>query len=149
MRVILLEDIRGLGKKFDIKEVNDGYARNLLIPKGVVKIATPDAVKDLNVLKGKFAEEETKLKKHLEGVAKTLGKKAIMFEVKANEAGNVFGSVTKAMILKALHEHYFVTKDRVEIHLDHPLKELGAHIVPIDFKKGIRAKVKVILQPQT
>ena len=148
MKIILSQDVRSIGKKNDVKEVSDGYARNFLFPNNLAKPATPANVKALEILKTKFTQEEAELKKHLEELARNIGGIALEFTLKTDEAGSVFGSVTKEMILKSLREHHFVIAERVEIELSHPLKEFGEHIVPLDFKKGIKTELKVILRPQ-
>lgn len=146
MKVILLEDVKDLGRKFDAKDVSDGYARNFLIPRGLAKAATPRALTELGNLKTAFEKEDEELKKHLTALAQKFSERSLTFFLKTNEEGKVFGSVTKDMILKGLREHNLVTKERVEVHMTHPLKELGEHEVEVGLKKGIAAKLKVILQ---
>lgn len=149
MKVILLEDVRGVGKKYDVKEVSDGYARNFLFVANLAKPATSAAVKELETLTKKQREEEAELVKHLEALARKMHETTIEFELKTDEKGSVFGSVTKDAILKALRDHRLITKERVEIKLDHPLKELGDHRVTIGLTKNIGATVVVRLRPQT
>lgn len=148
MRVILLEDIKNLGKKYEVKDVADGYARNFLIPHHLVRLATPMALKELTLQKGRFKTEDLEIKKHLAKLAERLNDRYLKFFLKTNEEGIVFGSVTKEMILKALRENDLVTKERVQIKIDQPLKKLGEHQIEVDLKKGIKAKIKVILQSQ-
>lgn len=79
-------------------------------------------------------------------IQQTIKTHTIEFPMRVTEAGLVYGSVTKEMILKALREHAWLTKERVDVLLDHPLKELGEHKIPVDLKKGIRATLTVILR---
>ncbi len=148
MKIILLQDIQGVGKKNDIKEVSDGYARNFLFQNNLAKPATPVNIKELENLKSKLDKKEIELKKHLEELARKINEISLEFMLKTDEAGSVFGSVTKEMILKSLRENHLVTKERVEITLDHPLKAFGEHKIPVDLKKGITAELKIILRPQ-
>lgn len=148
MRVILLEDITNIGKKYDIKNVADGYVRNYLLPRKLVKPATTAALKELGVLKIGLEKEDIELRKHLEELARRLGERHLDFELKVDDKGNIFGSVNKDTILKSLRGAGLVTKERVEIKLDHPLKKLGEHLIPIDLKKGIKSEIKVIIRPR-
>jgi large subunit ribosomal protein L9 len=147
MKVILKEDVRGVGHKYDIKEVSDGYARNFLFPRGLAEPATNEAVKKLTTLKAVKEEDEKKLKSHLERLALNMADKHVEFELKVGEDGSVFGSVTKEMIARAIREH-FSKHDRIDVVLEHPLKKIGEHTVSVDLKKGIEAKLKVIVRPQ-
>ena len=148
MKVILIQDVRSMGRKGEVKEVSDGYARNFLFHNGLAKAATPGALKELEHLKSQSDKEEGELKKHLGELAKKLDGISLEFPVKTDDSGSVFGSVTKEMILKSLREHHLVTKERVEITLEHPLKKLGEHRIPVDLKKGVTAEITVILRQQ-
>lgn len=148
MKVILLENIRSLGDKYDVKDVADGYARNFLFPNKLAEPATPGTLKRLSKLKAKLGKEETELKKHLKEMARRTNETTLEFNLKTDIAGSVFGSVTKEEILRALREHGLVTKERVEIVLAHPLKTLGEHEIEIDFKKGIKANLKIKIRPE-
>lgn len=148
MKVILLADIGGMGKKYDVKDVSDGHARNLLLPKKLAKPATPQALKELGQLKAELEKENAELRKHLEELARQINESYLEFELKTDEKGSVFGSVTKGMILRAMREQNWLRKERVDILLEHPLKEFGEHKVAVDFKKGITAELKIIVRPQ-
>ncbi|MGC8776190.1 MAG: 50S ribosomal protein L9 [Minisyncoccia bacterium] len=148
MKVILLEDVKGVGKKYEIKNVSDGYAKNFLIPKKLAKIATKEEIKKIENLKSKLIEQEKELIKHLESIARLINERFIEFNLKADEKGTIFGSVNKEMILKALREHKLITKERIDVLLEHPIKEVGEHKVKIDLKKGITAELKVIVHLQ-
>ncbi len=148
MKVILLQDIRNVGKKYDVKEVADGYVRNMLLPKGLVKFADKDALKELELLKKHDEKHDAELMKKLAEFAGAIDGKQIEFPVKTDDKGAVFGSVTKEMVLKALREHDFPHETRVEIELEHPIKKLGSFPVPVRFQKGIEAKILVTLRKQ-
>ena len=147
MKVILLEDVRNIGKKYEVKDVSDGHARNFLFPNKLAKPATPDALKEVNRLKFRLGMEEMELKIHLEQLAKRINETSIEFQLKADEFGSVFGSVTKEAILKALREKRLIDGERLDIELDRPVK-LGTHKIKIDLKKGIEATLSVTVRPQ-
>ena len=146
MKVILLQDVRGIGKKHEVKDVSDGYARNFLFVNGLAKPATASGVKELEVIIEKKKKNEVELVKHLKELAQKINKTSIEFTLKTDEKGSVFGSVTKEGILKALREQKLVGKERVEIALDHPLKTIGTHRVKVDLKKGIEATLGVVVR---
>lgn len=137
MKIIILQDVKGLGKKFDVKNVSDGYARNFLIPKGLAKIATDIAVKKLEAQKAGQEKEEQEAKIELEKIAKNLENQEFEFTVKTGEKGEVFGSVGKDDIKTRIG-----IKD-IKINLERPIKTLGEHQVEIDLGKGIKTKIKL------
>lgn len=148
MKIILLQDVRGLGKKHEIKEVAGGYGRNFLIAKGLAKAATQETEKSVEAMKAKAEKEQSDLLKRLRELARLIDEHHIEFRLRTDEKGTVYGSVTKEMILKAMREHEWLRKERVEIELAHPLKEIGDYAVAVDLKKGIRATLKVAVRPQ-
>lgn len=148
MRVILLRDVKNFGKKFDVKDARDGYARNFLFPQNLAKPATPASLKELEAMRKIEEREDEETKSRLRRIADTLRGRSITFEISANENGEAYGSVTKTMILRALREHALTTKDRVEVKLIHPLKHAGEHEVEVEFEKGITARLKIILEPE-
>lgn len=148
MKVILLQDIRGIGKKHDVKDVSDGHAKNFLFPRGLARPATQEALKELAMVQQNEARNDAELEKRLREIARTLKDHFIEFPVKADEKGSVFGSVTKEMILKTLREHQWLGPERAEILLDHPLKELGEHNIKIILAKGIETEIKITLRSQ-
>lgn len=95
MKVIFLKDVKNVGKKFDVKNVSDGYARNFLFSQGLAKIATEEAIKSLEAQKAAALKEEEKNKSGLIALAKNLESREFEFKVKTGEKGEVFGSVNK------------------------------------------------------
>ncbi len=148
MKVILLEDVKKVGRKFEVKEVSDGYARNLLFPNGLAEPATPSALKELEKRKIEIDKEDRETIKRLEEISRMLKDRNLEFPMKTGANGEVFGSVTKEMILKGLRDTGILRAERAEIKLERPLKELGEHKVEVHLKKGIAAELKVIICPQ-
>lgn len=145
MNVILNEDVRGIGKKHEVKDVRDGYARNFLFPNKLAEPANASSLKKLAALLADHGAKEAELMKHLEVAARKIADMTIQFDLKRGKDGSIFGSVNKESILKALREHKLITSERVDITLDHPIKELGNYKIPVDLKKGITAELKIIV----
>lgn len=144
MKVILLKDIKNLGKKFEIKEVADGYAKNYLIPKGLVKPATKEALEWLKVQKEileKKAEEDLK---KVQELASSIDGLEVMIPVKVNEKGQPFESITTAKISEKLQEMGFKIK-RQQINLPKPIKELGEFPIKITFEHNLEAEIKLVV----
>jgi len=144
MRVILLQDIDKLGKKYDIKEVADGYARNFLIPKGLVKPATKEALKWLETqkeIKAKKAEEELK---KVQEIASAIDGQEVVIPVKIGEKGQLFESITSQKISEKLKELGFDVK-KTQIDLAEPIKELGEFPIKIKFEHNLEAEIKLIV----
>ena len=142
MKVILLQDVKGTGKKGEIHEVSDGYARNMLIKKGLAKEAT--AV-EVNSLKIKNQAEEFHRQeeiKRLTEMAKQLSGSVISCKVKAGEKGRIFGSVTSQEIANALCEQGYQVEKRM-IVLSDPIKSVGVYKIDVKLMAGITAKVSV------
>ena len=142
MKVILLEDVRGTGKAGDVANVSDGYARNMLIPRGLAVEATAQNIKQLEKKKEamakKFAEDKAaalELKKKLEEVT-------VEVRNKAGKDGKVFGSVTSKDIADALNQMGFDI-DKKKIQLDSPIKATGMTDVNVKLFTEISGKVKV------
>jgi len=144
MKIILLQDIKGLGRKFDIKQAKDGYARNFLLPRGLAKIATEQVIKELETQKAAWQKEEHETKNKLETLAKELSGQEFKFMVKIGKKGEVFGSINKADIKKAIAT--LISSNNIEINLEKPIKKLGEHQVEINLGKEVKTLIKVIIE---
>ena len=143
MKIILLEDVKNLGKKFETKEVSGGYARNFLFPNKLAEPVTPTALKKIETMKAEHEKGEAELQKHLGALAAEIEAAMLVFTLKTDKSGAVFGSINKETIQKALRERHIITKERIEMDLDRPIKEFGDYTILIDLKKGITAKLKI------
>ena len=144
MKIILLQDIDNLGKKYEIKEVADGYARNFLIPKGLAKPATKENLKWLESQKEievKKAEEELK---KVQEVATNIDGQEIIILVKVGAEGQLFESITSQKIYEKLKELGFEIK-KSQIDLPEPIKELGEFPVKIKLEHNLEAEIKIIV----
>lgn len=147
MKVILLKDLENLGKKWELKEVADGYARNFLIPQNLAKLATPEEVDRAERLR---AEEEERAQKELEkveGVASKLDGYEVKIRVSVGEEGQLYAAVTGQRISSALEEAGFGVTAK-QIRLPDPIKELGEFPVTIEFDHGLEAEIRVIVEAE-
>jgi len=139
MKVILNEDIRSLGKKGDIVEVSDGYARNYLLKK---KKGVEANARTLNDLKLKKAKEEKDAQENYEAaqeLAKKLENEKIVIPIKTGEGGRAFGSVSSKEIASAVEDQLHLTVDKKKIQLQEPIKELGTREVSIRLHPKVTA----------
>lgn len=143
MQVILLEDVKSLGKKGQIVKVNDGYARNYVLPK---KLGLEATTKNLNDLKLQKSNEE-KLQKELLEEAKALKakieEKPVTVTIKAGEGGRTFGSVSTKEISQAAQAQLGFEVDRKKMQLIDPIKALGTYRVPVKLHKEVTAELSV------
>lgn len=143
MKVILSEDVKSLGKKGEIVNVSDGYARNFILKTGKGVEATPA---NLNTLKLQKANDEKIAKENLEA-AKELGEKLatspVTIKIKVGEGGKLFGAVSSKEIAAALNEQYGLDVDKKKIVLEDPIKELGTHEVKVKLHKDVTAQLQV------
>ena len=142
MTVLLLQDVRGIGRRMEIKNVSDGYARNFLIAKKLAIPAGDSALK----LKQENDQEEQKLLDTYNKLARELPRAALEIQIKIGKNGEVFGSVKSEEIKSALLKKRLIIDDS-EIILAKPLRVLGEHWVDVNLGRGIKGRVKVILFP--
>lgn len=146
MEVILLEDVKSLGKKGQIVKINDGYARNFVLPKKLGLEATP---KNLNDLKLKKANEDKIAKEKLEAAkefAKVLEESTVVVKIKSGEGGRTFGSVYSKEIAQEAKKQLDFDIDKKKIVLDEPIRTLGTHVIQIKLHKDVTAKMNVKVQ---
>ncbi|MBQ7972503.1 MAG: 50S ribosomal protein L9 [Lachnospiraceae bacterium] len=143
MKVILLQDVKALGKKGDLVEVSDGYARNFILPKKVGIEANGSNMNDLKLQK---ANEEKVAKEQLDAakqLAEEMDKMKVCLTIKAGENGRSFGSVTAKEISAALEEQYGKKIDKKKIQLKDAIKNPGSFDVPVKLHTKVTAQLKV------
>ena len=146
MKVILCQDVKSLGKKGEIVEVSDGYARNFIFPKKVGVEATP---KNLNDLKLQKANDEKMAAQHLadaQALSKEIADKEVVLKLKAGEGNKTFGSASSKEIAEAFKEQFGVELDKKKIQLSEPLKNLGDYEVSIKLHPQVSTKLKVKIE---
>jgi len=145
MKVIFTEDVRGKGKRGQLKEVPDGYAQNYLIKNKLAKLATPAAISQL---KGQARAEERKAEEQ-KAVAVNLKNKleddktVVEIQSKAGEDSRLFGSVPSKQIAQALEKQFGYKVDKRKIDLDEPIRALGYRNVMVQLAPGVDAKIRV------
>ena len=142
MEVILKEDIVNLGKIGDVVRVRDGYARNYLLPRGLVLIANKKNIKTFEHQKKLVADQKQKVIRNAQAVGGELSGVALTISMRTGEEGKLFGSVTNIQIEKALKAKG-LNVDRRKIHLDEPIKVLGDYEVPVRLSADLTVPLKV------
>ena len=143
MKVILLQDIQGTGKKDQILEISDGYARNYLLPRKMAKEATAEAVNALEKSKGADRHRQEVRRQEAEVKARELKGKVIQLEVRGGENGKRFGSVTTDQIAAALKAQHGLDIDRRKLELEEPIKTAGQFFVNVKLVAGIGTRMIV------
>ena len=143
MKVILLADVKSVGKKGEVVTVADGYGQNFLIPRRLAAPATDGAVKKRTK---EMADQSSKKQREVEAakeLAEKLGSKALTLKVKVGDGGKLFGSVTSSDIAKAVKSEFGHSVDKKKVDLPKPIRELGEHTVKVRVYKGVQANLRV------
>lgn len=143
MVVILKRDIKGTGKAGDIVKVSDGYARNMLIPKGWAIEATKGNINTLEKVKAKQAEEEAARKTSAQELAKKIEEIEVCIDTKAGEGGRLFGSITSKDVCEALKTQHNIIIDKKKLQMSQPIKALGTFSVKIKLYQDVSAELTV------
>ena len=148
MKVILTQDVKSLGKKDTVVNVNDGYARNYLFKNNLAVEANPTTMSQLNnkLDSNKFKKDTEKAR--AEELAKTIGNIVLEFAIKTGENGKTFGSVTSKDISDKLLEQEKIEVDKKKILLSEPIKMVGKRIVDIKLYEGVIGKINVVVKQE-
>ncbi len=145
MKVILLKDIKGVGRKLDVKEVKDGYGRNFLLARGLVEAATKEALNRLEAQKKIQEAERQKLAAKLKEEAVKIEALSVNFKMKVGEKGEAFGSISRKDIEIELAKHGY---KNLKIELERPIKTIGENFITVDLGENIKAKLKVVTEAE-
>ena len=146
MKVIYLQDVKGSGKKGEMKNVADGFARNMLLPKGLAVEATEANKRAIAREKAKAAEKYAADKAAAEAQAKQLTAAPVVVRTKVGDNGKLFGSITSMDIAQAVSEQLGTEVDKKKIVLDKPIKEVCETEVTVKLFQDVAAKVKVVIE---
>jgi large subunit ribosomal protein L9 len=143
MKVILLEDVKGVGKKNEVVEVKDGYARNVILPKKLGMEATPKAINDWKLKTQNMEKQEQENLEAAEALAAEIAQKAIEIKVKSGTSGKIFGSVSAKEVAAAAKEQLGMELDKKKMNLGEGMKELGNYEVSIRLHPKVTAGLQV------
>ncbi len=146
MKVILLEDVKSLGKKGEVVNVNDGYARNLLFKKNLGIEATKQNLNDLKLQKQNNDKLEAERLEEAKKLAKELEEKEVVLAIKTGSDGRVFGSVSTKEIAEAAKEQLGYELDKKKMHLKDAIKSIGTFHVPVKLHPKVTVELKVIVK---
>ena len=147
MKVVLLKEVKNMGKQDDILNVIDGYARNFLFPEKLAAEATPGTLKEIERKRAAQDAREAEMKAEAMAKAELLKNKVIVLQVKCGEKGRLYGSVTSAEVAEALEKQHGIKADKRKIDLGDPIRETGIREISVWLYSGITTKMKLDIQP--
>lgn len=146
MQVILLEDVKSLGKKGDVVKVNDGYARNFILPKKLGLEATPKNLNDLKIQKAEEEKRQAEILAEAQAFGKELESKSLKVQIRAGEGGKTFGSVSTKELVAAIKDQLGYDIDKKKILLADPIKNAGEYKLPIKLHQKVTANLKLTVE---
>jgi len=149
MEVVLLKEVKRLGKRGDVKRVADGYARNYLIPRGLAVVATAAARSRIAEEAAVVERQELDEKGLAEEQAAKMEKAQLVFKAKAGESGRLYGSITSGNIAEQLTEKFGIEMDKRKVALEEPIKEVGKTKVEIKLHPEIKVTITVIVEAES
>ena len=147
MKVVLLKDVKNVGKRDDILTVSDGYARNFLFPQKLAAEATPGALKEIQRKRAAQDAREAELLAEAKNKAAALKDKVITLAVKCGEKGRLYGSVTSAEVAEALERQHGVQVDKRKIDIGDPIRETGMRTISVWLYSGVTTPMKLDVVP--
>ena len=147
MKVVLLKDVKNMGKRDDIVNVSDGYARNFLCPQKLAAEATPGTLKEIERKRAAQDAREAELRTEAQAKAELLKNKTIVLQVKCGDKGRLYGSVTAAEVAEALEKQHGIKADKRKIDIGDPIRETGVREISVWLYSGITTKMKLDVQP--
>jgi len=143
MKVVLMQEVKGLGQAGQIKDVADGYARNFLLPKGLATIATPGAVKEVEQRQVAERKRQDKVDQEMFAVGKKLDGTYVTVRSKVGEGGKLYGSITTSDVAEALEKQAGQTVDKRKIEIEEPIRHVGEYKIPVRLSKNVTANVNL------
>ena len=146
MKIILTQEVRNIGAPGDVVDVADGYARNYLIPRGVAMRATKGTLKQVDTIRRTREVREVRNLEQAQQIAQQLGALTVRIQAKAGEGGRLFGQVTPAQIAEAITKAGGPKVDKKRLHLEEPVKALGAHRAHLRLHPEVEAEIEIEVQ---
>ncbi|MDK2926826.1 MAG: large subunit ribosomal protein [Bacillota bacterium] len=143
MKVILEQDVPRLGKKGEVVDVNDGYARNFLLPRRLARAATAGGLKEVEARKEQAARKEARARAEAQDLARRLHGCTVTIRARAGEGGRLFGSVTNQDVAAAVAEEFRVNLDKRRVELKEPIKALGSYSATLHLYTEVTAEITV------
>jgi len=143
VKLILTQDIEGVGEKNDVVDVTGGYGRNFLIPRGMAKVATKGALSELELVRRIDERRGARLREEAEKAAGKLATLVLRIPAKTGSSGRLFGSVTPQEIAERLHEETGLEVDRRKVELEAPIRSIGTYSVPVTIFTGVTRPISV------
>lgn len=143
MEIILLQDVKALGKKGELVKVNDGYARNFILPKKLGVEATKQNLYELNNQKAAEAKKQKEILEEAQELGKRLSEMTVKMTIKAGEGGKTFGSISSKEIAAGLKEQYNLEIDKKKLQLSDAIKHAGSHTVQVKLHPKVTAELTV------
>lgn len=149
MKVVFLKDVLTKGKKGEIRDVANGYARNFLFPQGLAWPATPAAIKAAKTQSEESAQRQAHQQEELNELIQQLEGKELYFKARVGAKGRLHGAITSADIANEFSRLINFEIDKKKVKLDEPLHHLGSYEIAINLTKGSEAKIKVVIEEET
>ncbi|WP_017471562.1 50S ribosomal protein L9 [Amphibacillus jilinensis] len=143
MKVIFTKDVKGKGKKGEVKNVSEGYARNYLLKNNLAVEATPGNLKGLQAQKKKEQQKEQEIVEEAKQLKETLKNLEVTLKTKAGDGGRLFGSITSKQIAEQLEKNHKIKIDKRKIELDQPIRTLGYSNVPVKLHPEVTGEIRV------
>jgi large subunit ribosomal protein L9 len=145
MKLVLLQDVKNIGKKGAIVEVADGYARNFLLPKKLAAAATEGIVRSIHKEASDLEAKKTREREQAQELAQSLEGKLLSIPVRVGDNGKLFGSVTSQDVADAVKSSFGLEVEKKSIQLKEPIKTLGEHTVPLKLHPKVNAQLRLVL----
>ncbi len=142
MKVIFMQDVKGQGKKGEIKEVSEGYARNFLLPQGLVQLANSGSVKVLEQVKKSEEKKKDQVRENAKALSIKLQETLVTIKAKAGEGGRLFGSITNKQVAEEL-DKLKIKLDKRQILMEDPIRSLGITTVTVKLHPEVSASLRV------
>jgi large subunit ribosomal protein L9 len=148
MKVILKEDVSKIGKKGDLVEVSDGYARNYLFPRGLAEEATVGRQKEWEARKKELAQKANRAEKAAHEARRNLQGKQVTVKASAGDSGKLFGSVTAATVARAIEEQLHVAVDKKDIRIAEAIRQVGRYPLTVRLYSNVEAELSVLVEAE-
>jgi len=148
MKVLLLQEVKGVGEAGQVKEVAEGYARNYLIPKKLAVAATPAALKEHEQRQAAEKKRQAKIDEEMRELGKRISASSVTIRSKVGEGGKLYGSVTTADVAEAMERQLGLAVDKRKIEIEEPIRHVGEYKVPVKLSKNVGATITVIVESE-